>query len=120
MLYLFTENGQVIITNPANGASVSEPLGDDKVVVDSEGQVYHIDAGGNITEGGKIDPGGAVNSDNVEGVSNNGEITELTAKGIVITFEDSKGRFFNQIIESTSLHGFNGVQVSRFSDRCGW
>jgi hypothetical protein len=26
-------------------------------------------------------------------------------------------RFFNQIIESTSLHGFNGVNVSRFSDR---
>ncbi len=25
--------------------------------------------------------------------------------------------FFNQIIESTSLHGFNGVNVSRFSDR---
>lgn len=31
--------------------------------------------------------------------------------------EDSRGRFFNQIIESTSLHGFNGVHVSRFSDR---
>jgi hypothetical protein len=26
-------------------------------------------------------------------------------------------RFFNQIIESTSLNGFNGVNVSRFSDR---
>ena len=25
--------------------------------------------------------------------------------------------FFNQIIESTSLNGFNGVNVSRFSDR---
>lgn len=31
--------------------------------------------------------------------------------------EDDTGRFFNQIIESTSLHGFNGVNVSRFSDR---
>lgn len=26
-------------------------------------------------------------------------------------------RFFNQIIESTSLNGFNGVNISRFSDR---
>ena len=25
--------------------------------------------------------------------------------------------FFNEIIESTSLHGFNGVSKSRFSDR---
>jgi hypothetical protein len=31
--------------------------------------------------------------------------------------EDETRRFFNQIIESTSLHGFNGVTVSRFSDR---
>lgn len=31
--------------------------------------------------------------------------------------DDDTGRFFNQIIESTSLHGFNGVNVSRFSDR---
>ena len=31
--------------------------------------------------------------------------------------EDQTDRFFNQIIESTSLHGFNGVNISRFSDR---
>jgi hypothetical protein len=31
--------------------------------------------------------------------------------------DDDTGRFFNQIIESTSLHGFNGVIVSRLSDR---
>ena len=31
--------------------------------------------------------------------------------------EDDTDRFFNQIIESTSLHGFNGVHISRFSDR---
>lgn len=31
--------------------------------------------------------------------------------------EDDTNKFFNQIIESTSLNGFNGVNVSRFSDR---
>lgn len=31
--------------------------------------------------------------------------------------EDDTDRFFNQIIESTSLNGFNGVNISRFSDR---
>ncbi len=30
---------------------------------------------------------------------------------------DDGGKFFNQIIESTSLNGFNGVSISRFSDR---
>ena len=91
-------DGNVVITNPANGESISEPLGDDKVVVDKDGQVYHIDAGGNITEGGQIDPGGSVNSGNVDGVSNNGSITELTAKGIQITFKDTNGIYgFDEI-----------------------
>jgi len=31
--------------------------------------------------------------------------------------QDVTDRFFNQIIESTSLDGFNGVGISRFSDR---
>ena len=31
--------------------------------------------------------------------------------------EDDSGRFFNQIIESASINNFNGVSVSRFSDR---
>jgi len=33
--------------------------------------------------------------------------------------DDSDAHFFNQIIESTSLNGFNGVNISRFSDRLG-
>jgi hypothetical protein len=31
--------------------------------------------------------------------------------------DDDSGRFFNQIIESTSLYDFNGVIISRLSDR---
>lgn len=31
--------------------------------------------------------------------------------------DDTTNRYFNQIIESTSLNGFNGVNISRFSDR---
>ncbi|MBD0776984.1 fibronectin type III domain-containing protein [Maribacter sp. ANRC-HE7] len=84
--YITVEDGIVTITNPENGASISEPLGDDKVVVDKDGQVYHIDAEGNITEGGTIDAGGAVNTGNVEGVANNGELESLTAEGILVTF----------------------------------
>ncbi len=90
-------DGNVVITNPENGASISEPLGDDKVVVDSTGQVYHIDASGNITEGGQIDPGGAVNPNNVDGVANNGQIESLTAENILVTF-DTPGKYgFDQM-----------------------
>ncbi|MCB2145223.1 MAG: hypothetical protein KQI81_02030 [Deltaproteobacteria bacterium] len=31
--------------------------------------------------------------------------------------DDDSGRFFNQVIESTSIHDFNGVVISRLSDR---
>ena len=87
------ENGMLIITNPANGATESEPLGDDKVIIDKEGKTYHIDAGGNVTEGGQIDEGGAVNSGNVERVSNNGQLEQLSAKDIVVTFESADGPY---------------------------
>ena len=90
-------DGILIITNPENGATVSEPLGDDKVIVDGGGNVYHVDAEGNITAGGQIDPGGAVNSDNVNGVSNDGGLESLTAEGILVTF-NTPGTFgFDQM-----------------------
>lgn len=90
-------NGNVVITNPENGATESEPLGDDKVVVDKDGQVYHIDTGGNITEGGQIDPGGAVNAGNVDGVTNNGDLEQLTAEGILVTFNTPSTFGFDQM-----------------------
>ncbi|MBO0590847.1 EndoU domain-containing protein [Cellulophaga sp. E16_2] len=81
------EDGILIITNPANKATETSPLGDDKVIVDKSGQTYHIDAEGKITKGEKIDPSGGVTNGNVTGVSNKGEIEALTAKGIQVTFE---------------------------------
>ncbi|MDJ0805053.1 MAG: hypothetical protein QNI97_19425 [Desulfobacterales bacterium] len=46
--------------------------------------------------------------------------SEVSHVGVILqtrVSDDDTGRFFNQIIESTSLHGFNGVNISRFSDR---
>jgi hypothetical protein len=91
--YIEIKDGMVTITNPVNGATISEPLGDDKVVVDGEGQVYHIDAGGKITDGGQIDSGGAITSNNVEGISTNGQLERLTAKDIQITFKEVPGDY---------------------------
>jgi len=47
-------------------------------------------------------------------------LSEVSHVGVVLQTriaDDDTDRFFNQIIESTSLNGFNGVSVSRFSDR---
>ncbi len=46
--------------------------------------------------------------------------SDVSHVGVILqtkVVDDTGDRFFNQIIESTSLHGFNGVQISRFSDR---
>ncbi|MFC4095521.1 fibronectin type III domain-containing protein [Euzebyella saccharophila] len=82
------EDGKVVITNPQNGVTKSEPLGDDMVITDSEGKTYYVDAEGEITEGGTIDQNGAITGNNVEGVSNNGRLESLTARGIQVTFNE--------------------------------
>ncbi|WKB81258.1 hypothetical protein QYR09_16090 [Cellulophaga lytica] len=84
--YITVEDGQIVIRNPNDAQVRTSPLGDDKVIVDSAGNTYHVDAEGNVTKGGKIDKGGPVNPDNVEGVTKNGDIESLTAKGITVTF----------------------------------
>ena len=46
--------------------------------------------------------------------------SDVSHVGVILqtkVVDDTEDRFFNQIIESTSLHGFNGVVISRFSDR---
>ena len=46
--------------------------------------------------------------------------SDVSHVGVILqtkVVDDTSGRFFNQIIESTSLNNFNGVVVSRLSDR---
>ncbi|MEZ4971366.1 MAG: fibronectin type III domain-containing protein [Flavobacteriaceae bacterium] len=91
-------DGIMIITNPENGATVSEPLGDDKVIIDSGNKVYHIDAGGIVTEGGEIDAAGAITLGIVDGIVGNGQLERLTAKDIKITFKGVSGTYgFDEI-----------------------
>lgn len=47
-------------------------------------------------------------------------ISDVSHVGVILqtkVTDYDTDKFFNQIIESTSLHGFNGVNISRFSDR---
>jgi len=46
--------------------------------------------------------------------------SDVSHVGVILqtqVVDDESGRFFNQVIESTSLHNFSGVQVSRLSER---
>ena len=91
------KDGEIIITNPETGATVTEILTDDTVIIDKSGDVYHVDADGTVTKGGKKDPGGAVNSGNVAGVNTKGDLEALTAPDIQITFS------------GTGIYGFDAI-----------
>ena len=64
-----------------------------------------------IAFGGKGQVSGLIKFATFSSVSHVGVILQTQVT------DNASGKFFNQIIESTSLHGFNGVNVSRFSDR---
>ena len=68
-------------------------------------------AGDVIAFGGKGHFSEIIKFATFSGVSHVGTILQTN-----VTNDNTK-RFFNQIIESTSLNGFNGVNISRFSDR---
>lgn len=68
-------------------------------------------AGDVIAFGGKGEFSEIIKLATFSDVSHVGVILQTQVKN------DSDDHFFNQIIESTSLNGFNGVNISRFSDR---
>ena len=110
------EDGMVVITNPYNGVTTKEPLGDDMVITDQEGNTYYVSPEGEITEGGKITPGGEVNPGNVSGVSNNGDLQSLTAENIVVKF-NTKGTYgFDKMPEAASTKLKNEYQVIKDVD----
>ena len=96
------EEGMVVITNPNNGVTTKEPLGDDMIITDQEGNTYYVDPDGKITEGGQISPGGEVNPSTVSGVSSDGELENLTAENIIVKF-NTKGTYgFDQMPEKAT------------------
>ena len=70
-----------------------------------------VKAGDIIAFGGKGNLSNIIKMATRSGVSHIGVILQAQLRG------DGEERFFNQIIESTSIGGFDGVQISRMSDR---
>ncbi|SHJ48210.1 fibronectin type III domain-containing protein [Aquimarina spongiae] len=84
------DDGSIVITNPTSGATIEYPGGDDVTIMDTNPDgsrdIFHVDADGNIREGGQMAPGGPINTQNTDGVNSSGEVTELTAQGIKVEF----------------------------------
>ncbi|PKV50783.1 TANFOR domain-containing protein [Aquimarina sp. MAR_2010_214] len=82
------DDGTITVTDPVTGAISKYPGGDDVVIVDSNGDVYHVDEDGNITQGEPLADGGGVDSENTPGVDENGDVSQLSAEGIKVEFID--------------------------------
>ncbi|GAA4279015.1 EndoU domain-containing protein [Aquimarina mytili] len=86
------EDGSITVTHPVSGVTTDYPAGDDVVIRDrnndGSSDTFHIDEEGNIREGGPMAEGGGVTPENTPGVDKDGNVEQLTAKGIKVTFED--------------------------------
>ncbi|SNR14557.1 ADP-ribosyltransferase [Tenacibaculum jejuense] len=89
-------NGDIIVIG-TNGEIVELPGGEDQLITGSDGQTWSVDEEGNVTQSGEVAEGGATNTENTNGVNNQGEATAITAKGVVVTFKQA----------SEALYGFD-------------
>ncbi|WP_025740913.1 hypothetical protein [Aquimarina pacifica] len=84
------DDGSIVITHPTSGATTEYTGGDDTIImdtnVDGTRDIFHVDADGNIREGGQMAPGGGISPENTSGITSNGEVTALTAEGIKVEF----------------------------------
>ena len=79
------EDGSITITHP-DGSTSEHPGGDNVMIVDGNGDIFYVDENGQVTQGGiQSDP---VSSDSVDGITSDGTVTSITAKGIQVFFED--------------------------------
>lgn len=87
-----TYSGDIAIKHPVSGNVMEYPGGDDVIIMDTNEDgsrdIFHVDADGNIREGGQIAEGGAIDPQNTAGVNSNGEVAQLTAQGIKVEFID--------------------------------
>ncbi|MCP4338005.1 MAG: hypothetical protein GY799_03775, partial [Desulfobulbaceae bacterium] len=80
-------------------------------------QMFYDDARGQMKPGDVIAFGGKGHFSEIIKFATFSTVSHVGVMLQTKVVEDGSDRFFNQIIESTSLNGFNGVNISRFSDR---
>ena len=94
------DDGELIITG-VNGEVIQYPIGDDYVITginqDGSTQVYHVDQDGNVTQAGQVAQGGAIDSNQISGFSESGNLEQLSSQGIVVTFIESGSYGFDKI-----------------------
>ncbi len=87
------DDGSIVITHPVSGSPIEYPGGDDVIIMDTNADgsrdIFHVDTEGNIRQGGQLAQGGAINAENTAGLDSNGDVIQLTEKGIKVTFMDA-------------------------------
>ena len=95
-----TRNGEIVVTGKDGRKEVFPFGGNDSTVkgkvttttngvTSTQEKIYHIDKDGKVSEPQTVAQGGKPTKENTNGVTQNGEATALTAKGIEVTFENT-------------------------------
>lgn len=94
------ENGAIVVTG-TNGETVTIPGDDDVNIISANGDVWSVGEDGTITkqEGAA---GGPVSDTNTTGLGADGEVVEITAKGITVKFKNTGFYYFDKLPENTS------------------
>lgn len=79
------QDGNIVLVGE-EGQTQELPGGKDYVITDSQGNQFAVDEDGNITQLGVVAEGGKPTPENTNGVSSEGEATDITAEGIRVTF----------------------------------
>ncbi len=113
------EDGKIVITGP-NGETKTfdHDQGDSYQITDKEGNSYHIDEDGNITEGEKGAQGGAATAENTNGISGgsgtvtNPSVNAITATDITVSFTTSNKTIYDLDLVTSDFEKANYAKVT--------
>ncbi len=97
-------NGAIVVTGiNANGEADSAiiPGNKDTKIISSNGDVWSVGEDGKITKEEGVE-GGAVVANTTNGINSNGEVNQITAEGVLVTFEDSGYYSYDALPKNTS------------------
>jgi len=84
-------NGDILIISP-DGGVIEVAGGKDVIITDgsSPPKQYAVDEDGNVKPLGEVAEGGKPTPENTDGVNSDGEVTDITAEGVTVTFAKSE------------------------------
>ena len=82
------ENGNILLIDE-NGNEIPIEVDTPVIITDENGDQWQVDEDGNVSALGEEAEGGSPNSDNTNGVANNGDVTQISSSDVSVLFAPS-------------------------------